>query len=520
MPNRSLPFFALRNATFRLGDRLVFRHSNWAIHRHEQWAVLGENGSGKSLLADALRGQLPLVSGELSWGFRPPNGRMHEDAIGHVSFEDRRLDLRNTVVQSRWNSLEEEDALRVRDFLSYERVMDINPFEVSDHRVARPGFERRLRRAVALLGVESFVDRTLMSLSNGERQRVQLAQALCHPLRLLILDEPFIGLDASARIHLQRVLARLMRTPLRVLLVTGRLEDVPSPVTHLAWISNCRIRMQGARTTVASAFSDRRRIRQRTHPVQSAAVSVKTGRRSRTSRHPIEELFTLQDVTVRYGSNTILDHINWTVREGESWALLGPNGSGKTALLSLILGDNPQAYGNRVEVFGKQRGAGDSIWEIKRRIGWVSPDLELHFDDQATCFEVVASGFEETNGLFSVPTRRQRQAVRRWLARLHLQTAEAEPLFSLSGGLQRMVFLARALVKKPRLLVLDEPCQGLDATHRDFFVHTVDRLIREQSISTIYVSHRPDEIPPAITQVLRLARGRGKAASLSPAQSQ
>lgn len=518
-PNRPRPFLTLRNASFRLGDRLVFRHSNWVIDHHEQWAVLGENGSGKSLLADALRGRLPRVGGEMTWGFRAPAGLMHEEAIGHVSFEDRRADLQNTVVQSRWNSLEEEEALRVRDFLSYERVMDINPFEVSDHRPARLGFDRRLRRAAALLDVARFFDHSLISLSNGERQRVQLAQALCHPLRLLILDEPFIGLDAATRRHLHRVLGDLMRTPLRVLVVTNRVEDIPGPVSHLAWIAHRHIAMHGTREEVLSAFSTGPRFRRSSPPTRPKPASVKTDRGSNVAASAPKELFSLRDVTVRYGANTILDHVNWTVREGESWALLGPNGSGKTALLSLILGDNPQACGNQVIVFDKQRGAGDSIWDIKRRIGWVSPDLQLHFDPEATCLEVVLSGFDETAGLFSSPTRRQRKAAGQWLARLHLKAAAPEPLFSLSAGLQRMVFLARALVKKPQLLVLDEPCQGLDTAHRRYFVQTVDRLIREQSLAIIYVSHRPDEIPTAITRVFRLAHGRGREGSMrSPNQ--
>jgi molybdate transport system ATP-binding protein len=218
----------------------------------------------------------------------------------------------------------------------------------------------------------------------------------------------------------------------------------------------------------------------------------------------VTELVRLRHVTVRYGKTVILSDINWTIRAGESWALLGPNGSGKTTLLSLILGDNPQVYTNEVVVFGRPRGSGESVWEIKKHIGWVSPELHLHFNDSATCFEVVASGFHDTVGLFQPPSARQRTAARRWLARFQLLEFAHRPLFSLSAGLQRMVLLARALVKNPRLLILDEPSQGLDSAHRSLFVRAVDALIRAGTVTAIYVTHRHDEIPPCITRVLRL----------------
>ncbi|HWX21044.1 MAG TPA: ATP-binding cassette domain-containing protein [Candidatus Binatia bacterium] len=552
------PFLSLLNATFRLGDELVFEKTSWVFQRHEQWAILGPNGSGKSLFADALRGRLPLVQGELRYHFRPPTRLSAEESIGHVSFEDRKSEVHETVVQSRWNSLEGEHGLLARDFLSYERVMDLNPFEVTDqHTKARPQFELRRRRAVGLLRIEPLLARRLLSLSNGETQRVQLARALCHPLRLLILDEPFAGLDANNCQHFRGVLARLMKTPLRVLLITARIEDIPRGVTHLLRLDKCRVAAAGPRgETLARADNILSGLNERTvnririaafpsprpsplgrggtaggrlripvapnsrTPSQRSSLSPReragvrgNNTAEREIRHTPDRihkdsaepgLIELRNVTVRYGAAIILRDLNWTVRAGESWALLGPNGSGKTTLLSLLLGDNPQAYSNHVRVFGQQRGSGDSVWELKKRIGWVSPELHLHFNEAATCFEVVASGFHETIGLFEPPTARQRAAVRQWLAKFGLRKFAATPLFALSAGLQRLVLLARALVKRPQLLLLDEPCQNLDAAHRARFVEMVDALIRRGAVTAIYVTHREDEIPPAITRVLRL----------------
>jgi molybdate transport system ATP-binding protein len=527
-PHRPQPFLSLRNGAFRLGERIIFPHTTWVFERHEHWAILGANGSGKSLLADALRGVLPLVHGELRYHFRPPPGLTPAEAIGHVSFEERKTEVHDCVVQSRWNSLEEQGASLVRDFLSYDRVMDINPFEVTNrHRQERPRFERRMRRAVALLQVAPFLDRALLSLSNGERQRVQLARALSHLMRLLILDEPFTGLDRANRAHFHAVLERLMATPLRVLLIATRVEDLPHHVTHVLCVAECRVVAAGPRADILSlphvrelfAPSQTARVGQCVSPAPPAAPPA--GRRAgetpcptlrlmeragarQTQQHPVPELVRMRHITVRYGNAVILRDINWTVRAGESWALLGPNGSGKTTLLSLILGDNPQAYANDITVFGRPRGSGESVWEIKQHIGWVSPELHVHFNDSISCFEVVASGFYGTVGLFQALSARQRALARRWLAQFELLEFAPRPLFSLSAGLQRMVLLARALVKNPRLMILDEPCQGLDLAHRAFFVRAVDALLRAGSVTAIYVTHRPDEIPSSIKRILRL----------------
>jgi molybdate transport system ATP-binding protein len=506
-------FIALDHASFRLGDRLVFQNTSFALRRDEQWAVIGPNGSGKSLFGDAVRGRLPLVHGDLQYHFKPPAGLSHEECIGHVSFEDRKANVHDNVVQSRWNSFEEEGALSVGEFLSYERVMDINPFEVNaDYEKAKLAFERRFQLAISLLDVRLFLNRTLLSLSNGETQRVQLARALCLPLRLLILDEPFNGLDAATREHFRSVLDRLMKTSLRVLLITARIEELPARVSHLLLVDECKIVAAGPRNHVSSR-PDFRKVFKREHKSVSFRKARALETPQKNSHSTQEELVRLRNVTVSYGAVTILSGINWTVGAGESWALLGPNGSGKTTLLSLILGDNPQAYMNDVAVFGKQRGSGESIWEIKKSIGWVSPELHVHFDDSATCLEVVESGFHDSIGLFEPATPRQRAAAKRWLKEFKLLESANEPLFALSAGLQRMVLLGRALVKNPRLLILDEPCQGLDAAHRDFFVRQVDALLRSGSVTAIYVTHRPEEIPTSIKRVLKLT-GRG-AATLS-----
>ena len=507
MASVAQPFITLKSATFRLGNRLVFENTSWIFCRHEQWAVIGANGSGKSLFADAIRGKLPIVGGELIYHFKGAEGLSPEERIGHVAFEDRRAPLHGTVVQSRWNSSEQDPARSVVDFLSYDRVMSINPFEVrrADDR-GRTAFEKRSRWALDLLSLGHFLDRDLLSLSNGETQRVHLARALSLPLRLLILDEPFIGLDAATRHHFRIALERLIRASLPILLLTARPDDLPRGITHCLLLDDCRVIGAGSCTDILKIA--RRFVGSQTPSTRKRQVPPKPVRKEKASPRQQVILVELQNIAVRYGSATILNGIDWTIQRGESWALLGPNGSGKTTLLSLILGDNPQAYTNEVIVFGKRRGSGESIWELKRQIGWVSPELQLHFDDSITCLDAVLSGFHDTVGLFEPVTRRQKIAARKWLDRFKLNRLANAPLFSLSSGLQRMALLARALVKQPRLLVLDEPCQGLDPQHRDLFINSVDDLISSGTETAIYVTHRQEEIPPAIRRVLRLQNGR------------
>jgi molybdate transport system ATP-binding protein len=221
-----------------------------------------------------------------------------------------------------------------------------------------------------------------------------------------------------------------------------------------------------------------------------------------------ETAISLEEGHVKYGDKIVLQQINWQVKKGEKWALMGPNGSGKSSLLSLITGDNPQCYQNQLYLFDKKRGSGESIWDLKKKMGFVSPELHLYFNKNTTVWKVVASGFFDSAGLFQKISSEQQQLVELYLQLVSLLDLKDRKLNQLSFGQQRLVFLARALVKNPALLILDEPCQGLDYNQMVFFRTILNEIAIHQNKTLLFVTHYEDEIPACINQKLHLFEGK------------
>lgn len=508
------PFISLDDVSLRLHDRTVFEHTRWEILSDQHWAIVGPNGSGKSTLMRAVCGQVPIVKGRIVYHFWG-NGRssgglssLPQDQVAYVSFDAQREILRyqNSFHQARWNSDRGADALSVSEYLSEDQVRRINRYQVSDEQFDSAVFQARRTKAIGLLEVDGLLERSLLHLSNGERRKVFIARALLGNPRLLVLDNPFTGLDCHFRARLMRIVDGLMQGDMRVVVVTTGQDDVPDGVTHVLRVENGRIAAQGPREVVLDSGSRDRTMRDER--------SRMAGMESASRRWPeIREtdgqvLLRMDNVKVSYDGVKVLDEINWTVRRGENWALLGPNGSGKTTLLSLILGDNPQAYANRITLFGRRRGSGESIWEIKERIGWIASELHLYYPGAVPCFDVVCSGFFDSVGLYRRCSDEQRKTASTWMNRLGIAGYADAMLGRISEGEQRMVLLARALVKHPWLLILDEPCQGLDRDNRERVLRIIDMVGSQIDTSVIYVTHRPDDVPNIITHVMRLDRGR------------
>ncbi|MBN1345327.1 MAG: ATP-binding cassette domain-containing protein [Phycisphaerae bacterium] len=497
-----VPFLSLTDVTIRLGERLVFKRTNWRIDADQHWAVVGPNGSGKSTLMRAICGELPVVAGRIEYHFARKRGTdaMDQDLAGHravayVSLEaHRRLVSRAmSYHQARWSPIEEPDIPTALDVI-LENAPDASP--------------RTSRRIARSLGIDHLLRRKVSHLSNGETRKVLIARALAQRPRLLILDDPFAGLDRQSRPVLRRILSELMTDRMRLILVTQRLDELPPGVTHLLYVEDDRVVAAGSRRSMMRQGIGRRldRAGKRRLP----QVTSRTHRPRKPRQKTAKPLVRIRHARVAYDKTVILDGIDWTIGAGEHWALLGPNGSGKTTLLSLILGDNPQVYANDVEIFGKPLGPEQSLWDVKRRIGWLSPELQFHYPGEATCRQVVSSGHFHSVGLYQQPTPSQDRATRQWMRSLDLTDLADVPLARLSDGQQRMALLARAMVKQPPLVILDEPCQGLDPAHRKVVLRVVDLIARRADTTLIYVTHHPKEMPRCITRMLRLRCGRGR----------
>ncbi|MBT4496342.1 MAG: ATP-binding cassette domain-containing protein [Gemmatimonadetes bacterium] len=497
----------LDKVTLRAGNRSLFPNTSWTIETGQHWAILGPNGSGKSLLASALCRQVQLSAGHIRFYF-DGDGRsrsyFERGEVVRISPEDHAALTAGSYHQARWNSIEGANSPIVADLLTGESIEHFSAYQVGPTQISPETYRQRRERAVALLGIDHLLGRRLLHLSNGEGRKLLLARALMQSPHLLILDDPFGGLDIESRRALARAVDQLITDDgPQLLILTSRPDEIPGRIEQVLGVDRCRIAARGTREELlAGPFAKRLRSPEALS-TPSEISFPKLPDRARENQPLVE----LKNTSITYDDVRILSAVDWTVRPGERWALLGSNGAGKSSLLSLILADNPQGYVNDITLFGRRRGSGESIWEIKRRIGWVAPELQRHYLPSSPCLRVVCSGFFDSVGLYRDSTDEQRAAARQWLRVLADEELADRPFGTVSAGEQRLVLLARALVKNPALLLLDEPCQGLDSAHRRRILHLLDALCLQTSIALVYVTHHPDEMPRAITHLLELDRG-------------
>ena len=321
-----------------------------------------------------------------------------------------------------------------------------------------------------------------------------------------ILEDPFAGLDAATRGLLHRVVARVIRAGTPVLVATNRAEEIPAATTHLLVIDQHQIIAQGPKRDMLRLWQERFGVSMARFGKPGCCTLKPSLVRKKLGRG--EPLVEFQNVSVKTGRKHILHEVTWTLRDGECWALSGPNGAGKTTLLNLIQGDHPQVYAQNIRLLGRHTDSTRTLWQMRQRLGWMSPELHQHYPDEWKAIDVVCSGFFNTVGLYEACSRPQRKAARQWLLELGLAVHANELFGELAFGQQRLVLLARAAVKHPRLLILDEPCQGLDATQRRTLLAVVDRVVVQTGASLIFVTHHADESPRCITHLLQLADGR------------
>ena len=509
------PFLALHNVTVRRFGTAVLSGLTWRIGKQENWAVVGPNGSGKTSLVEVLAGRLAVAEGEVRYYFREEreaNGataaRSFRDCVElistHSSYANQLTRSADRYHQQRFNATDAENSPLTREFLR-----DAFGVSTGDHSPNSGEKHQRIQETAKRLGIELLLERRLLKLSNGETKRVLIARALLKD-PLLLLDNPFTGLDAGARENLRDLITQLIRLGTKVVLVTSA-EEIPEGITHVLHLDHGRITGLYGRAAFGNQSVENLTSALNCPVIagqHSASLPLLPSFEPTPGGASFQIAVRMRAVNAVYGGKKVLTNIHWTVRKGEKWALLGPNGSGKSTLLSLITGDNPQAYANDLTLFDNPRGSGESIWDIKRRIGFVSPELHAHYAASVPCWQVVASGYFESVGLHASCTEPQREQIGACLGLLGIRHLGEESFTRISAGEQRMVLLARALVKDPPLLILDEPCQGLDRPHTEAFKSLVEHACRSAHRTLIYVTHYAAEIPDCVEKVLRLDAGR------------
>ena len=500
----------LEAVSARLPGEAGLKGIHWTIRRGEAWAVLAPQAAGKTLLGFLLAGEMAPDSGEALHAWEQVANSRH--AVAYVGLRDHQALLNDAegYYQARFESIGSHLGPTVREFLSPRCIAEINPFEVLPARSQRPRFPLNRREVLQSLRIQPLSNRRLHQLSNGEQRRVLLARALLRRPTLLILDDPFLGLDVRTRVDLGSILQRLMRGAASFVLLVRRAEEIPPNLHRVLKLERGRLlpwnhQPRGDPTRPLPTASD---------PRKPAHVPGELARRDATrtfgSSAP-DIILQLTNVTVRHGRTACLRAVDWTIRRAEHWAVLGPNGAGKSTLLSLILGDHPQAYSADLVLFGRRPGAGLSRWEWMAALGFVSPELLLHQPAGETALNVVCSGYVDTLGLHQrvAPSRRIR--ARHLLRLCGVASPAATPFGELPAAEQRLALVARALAKQPRLLILDEPCQGLGTTQRQRLVDQLDAIAASGHSQLIVVTHHPEEIPTCVGHVLRMRRGRASA---------
>ncbi|WP_212001742.1 ATP-binding cassette domain-containing protein [Chitinophaga sp. HK235] len=487
------PFLSLEHITVRYLDKTIFQTLDWEIQENEQWAITGASGSGKTALLNTILGKFNIINGGIRYHFYDVWKQQntvtdpyfnYRNLISLVGHHHTFRNLSNTTdfyYQQRFNSMDADNSPTVAEYLEITEVPEL----------VRP------------LKIVPLMEKRLIKLSNGETRRVMIARALLQQPQLLMLDNPFIGLDVQTRKDFSQMINEIISNGTTVLLATSP-QEIPEHITHVLTLENGAITGKYTRSEFMElplpALTD---IPLPAMEAQQIAAVVQ----QRQPEH-FDTIVRMEDVRVKYGEATILDQINWTVRTNEKWALLGHNGAGKSTLLSLINGDNPQAYANKLWLFDRRRGSGESIWDIKKKIGFVSPELHQYFTSRDNCLKVICSGFTDIIGSTRPVTPEQEAVAKAWIEILEIDVYQSAPFKQVSESTQRLCLLARALVKNPPLLIFDEPCQGLDNQQKQHFKKVIEMLCEHMPVTLIYVTHYEEELPGCVDQFLRLSAGK------------
>lgn len=487
---------------------------NLTIAAGEQVAIVGRNGSGKSRLVDIITGRYPLLMNEVRYDFSPSPMKLVSDNIKYITFRDSYGDNDSSYYyQQRWNQHDiDENTPTVGSMLdeAFAAAENGTGYGMTDEE-KRLSHERRAllkEKLYEMFHLSTLLDKYIILLSSGELRKFQLTKTLLSGPRMLIMDNPFIGLDAQTRDQLADLLHVLIReTDLQVVLVLSKTDDIPDFITHVIPVEELDIRPKMTRADYlaqrhaysAPVLSEEKKKRILNLPEKDNLMAT---------TDPEGCMLKFNHVSIRYGQRTILKDLDWTVKQNEKWALSGENGAGKSTLLSLVCADNPQSYACDIELFGRKRGSGESIWEIKRHIGYVSPEMHRAYLKDLPAIDIVASGLNDSVGLYVRPKPEQRAICEWWMDIFGIAELKDRTFLKMSSGEQRLCLLARAFVKDPELLILDEPLHGLDDRNRQLTREIISAFCQRRNKTMVMVTHYAEELPDIITNHIFLKKNK------------
>ena len=431
------------------------------------------------MLIDIITGKHPLIGQGVEYHFCNPSRPLVSDNIKYITFKDNYGgdNDRTYFLQQRWNAMEIDKETPTVGFLleeAYRMSGEDTP--------ARRDLQQHLYE---LFHFEPLLDKYIILLSSGEMRKFQLARTLLSEPRVLIMDNPFIGLDKETREQLKELLVLVSKEKaLQIILVLSKVDDIPDFITHVVEVHDKKV---GPKKTLGEYLSTR-------PPFPTRVLSAEREKEIldlpyTETDNPPQEIIKMNKVTIQYGPRIILSNLDWTVLNGERWALSGQNGAGKSTLLSLVCADNPQSYACDITLFG-----------------YVSPEMHRAYQKDLPAIRIVASGLKDSVGLYVKPTEEDYEICRKWMRIFGLEGLEERTFLKLSSGEQRLVLLARAFVKDPRLLILDEPLHGLDNTNRRLVKDIIETFCQRKNKTMIMVTHYQEELPACITNYIELYR--------------
>lgn len=465
---------------------------------NEHLAIVGPNGGGKTMLVDMLTGRHPLLGDNPRYCFAKGCSDRLSDNIKYIAFRDTYGgdNDRTFFLQQRWNQTEiAASTMTVGQKLeeAYRLAGDDTP-------------ERQLLRQqiYSLFHLDALLEKYVILLSSGELRKMMLASCIFAAPQVLIIDNPFIGLDTETRDQLKLLLEDMAHSGrFQIVLVLSKCDDIPNFITHVVEVRNMIVRPKVSLDTFLQ--------QQETLPSHVLSAEKAQAIINMTYANPsydVQEVVNMNKVTIRYGERTILKNLDWIVRNGDCWALSGQNGAGKSTLLSLVCADNPQSYACDISLFGKKRGSGESIWDIKKHIGYVSPEMHRAYHRPVPVIDIVASGLSARSSLSIKASAAQRPICLFWLDILGIANKADVSFLKLSSGEQRLVLLARAFVKDPQLLILDEPLHGLDDYNRRLVKDVINAFCSRKNKTLMMVTHYHAEYPECIQHTKMLIRNK------------